>query len=283
MKTNQSAVLLLFLAINQMLATDLTITRLGAQVVLSWPQAGTNEFYLQTATNLSAPVEWNNATDPVTNGSDLVITNDIASTSSFYRLQAWEVLFDGTNTTGLRSPSANSFPSNSWFVTNGTLVSKVVANATNLMTVSTYTSFELRLSWKCDPYGNSGIFYRAGTIPEYQLFDDANVATAGYTDPTYLNPVNLMGAVYGVIAPTNKTLVPTGQWNDCRVVVQGYHVTHWLNGTVIIDYEINNPAYTNFFVQATNTNIAFQNKGTGDHGRTPGVVYYRDIKIRRLP
>jgi hypothetical protein len=92
-----------------------------------------------------------------------------------------------------------------------------------------------------------------------------------------------MGAVYGIIAPTNKTLVPTGQWNDCRVVVQGYHVTHWLNGKVIVDYQINDPAYTNSMPQATNTYIAFQNKGSGDHGRAPGVVYYRDIKIRRLP
>ena len=282
-KRSKLLIPLLFLLMNQVSAADLTINRLGGQVILSWSLASTNDFYLQTATDLSAPIVWTNAPDPATNGSDLVITNDITSTSRFYRLQAWEILFDGTNTMALRSPTANSFPSNSWFVTNGTLVSKVVPNATNLMTESTYTSFELRLGWKCDPYGNSGIFYRLGTIPEYQLFDDADVATAGYTDPTYLNPANLMAAVYGVIAPTNKTLVPTGQWNDCRVIVEGYHATHWLNGTVIVDYQINDPAYTNFFVQATNTYIAFQNKGTGDHGRAPGVVYYRDIKIRRLP
>ena len=291
MKTNKATslgILVLILRMNQAFSTDVTINRSGSQVILSWPLADTNEFYLQTTTNLSAPIAWLNAADPATNGNSLVVTNQIAGTNSFYRLQAWEVLFDGTNTTALRSPTANSFPSNSWVVTNGTLMSKVVANATNFMTVSTYTNFELRLNWKCDPYGNSGIFYRrppgvASDIPEYQLFDDANVATAGYTDSTYQNPVNLMGAVYGIIAPTNKTLVPAGQWNDCRVVVQGYHVTHWLNGKVIVDYQINDPVHTNSMSQATNTYIAFQNKGTGDHGRAPGVVYYRDIKIRRLP
>src|SRR6266704_4805831 len=272
-------VLVPFLALNSVSATELIITRFGSEVVLSWPQESTNVFYLQTASNLSDPIAWLKAQDPFTNGSTLVITNQITSTNTFYRLQAWEILFDGTNTTALRSATANSFPSNSWVVTNGTIMSKVVANATNLMTVSTYTNFELRLSWKCDPYGNSGIFYRRplGTdsaAPEYQLFDDANVGTAGYTDSTYLNPVNLMGAVYGIIAPTNKTLVPTGEWNDCRIVVQGYHATHWLNGKVIVDYQINNPAYTNIFVQTTNTYISFQNKGTGDHGMVPGVVYF---------
>jgi hypothetical protein len=92
-----------------------------------------------------------------------------------------------------------------------------------------------------------------------------------------------MGAVYGRIAPTNKTLAATGQWNDCRVIVQDFHVTHWLNGKLIVDYLINSPAWTNVFVQATNSYIAFQNIGNNAHGVVPGVIYYRDIKIRRLP
>lgn len=272
--------LVLFLAINPLLATDVTINYSGDQVLLSWPLASTNDFYLQTATDLSAPVAWNNAPDPGTNGSDLVVTNPIVGTSTFYRLQAWDYLFDGTNTAAFGAGTA--FPSNSWFVTNGMLVSKVVASAANLVTVNTYTNFELRWRWKCAPNGNSGVFYRAATIPEYQLFDDADVATSHYTDNTYLNPVNLMGAVYGLIAPTAKQLVPTGQWNECRVTVRGYHATHWLNGKVVVDYQINNPAYSSC-TQATNTNIAIQNKGTGDHGMVPGVVYYSYIKLRRLP
>ena len=279
--TTSLVTLLLFFSINRGFATDVAIECLGDQAVLSWPLASTNDFCLQTTTNLSAPVVWSNAADPATNGSDLVVTNPIASTSTFYRLQAWEYLFDGTNTAAFGVGTA--FPSNSWFVTNGTLASKVVASAPGLVTVNTYTNFELRWLWSCATNGNSGVFYRAATNPEYQLFDDANVATSHYTDNTYLNPVNLMGAVYGLIAPTNKRLVPTGQWNECRVTVQGYHATHWLNGNVIVDYQINNPAYASYLTQATNTQIAFQNKGIGDHGVVPGVVYYGYIKIRRLP
>lgn len=273
--------LVLLLSIIKVSATDLAIHCSGNQVVLSWPLASTNDFYLQTTTNLLAPVAWSNAADPVTNGNSLVVMNPIPSTSTFYRLKAWEVLFDGTNTASFGSGTA--FPSNSWFVTNRMLTSKVVANAGNLVTVSTYTNFELRLSWKCETNGNSGIFYRAGTSPEYQLFDDANVATSHYTDNIYLDPVNLMGAVYKYIPAMNKHLVPTGQWDDCRVIVQGYHATHWLNGNVVVDYQINDPSFVNIFVQATNTQIAFQNKGTGDHGVVPGVVYFGHIKIRRLP
>jgi ribosomal protein S18 acetylase RimI-like enzyme len=48
------------------------------------------------------------------------------------------------------------------------------------------------------------------------------------------------------------------------------------------DYQINDPAYAGVFTQATNTYIAFQNRGNRDDGVVPGVVYFRDIKIRRL-
>jgi len=289
MKKTILFIALSFVTISQVLATSVSISNSGSQVILSWPQAGTNDFYLQSATNLLAQIAWSNASDPATNGSNLVVTNQSTSTSSFYRLQAWEVLFDGTNTSAFRSSSSALFPSNSWYVTNGMLVSKVVANATNFMTVSTYTNFELRVLWKCATNGNSGIFYRYASpnysgIPEYQLFDDANVSTSLYSNGQYTHQSNLMAAVYAIIAPTNKVLVPTGQWNDCRVIVQGYHVTHWLNGRVVVDYQINDPAYTSLIPQGiTNSYIGFQNKGTGDDGITPGVVYFGYMKIRRLP
>jgi hypothetical protein len=140
-------VLVLFLLIQQVLATDLTITRSGGEVILAWPLVSPNDCYLQSVTNVSFPLDWSNEKDPATNDSSLAVTNQIASTSSLFRLQAWELLFDGTNTSAFRSFSSILFPSNSWFVTNGTLASRVVPNGTNLMTKSTYTNFELR--WSC--------------------------------------------------------------------------------------------------------------------------------------
>ena len=270
---------------NDVLAADLTIARSNDQVVLTWPRATTNDFYVQVATNLAPPPVWNSAADPATNADTLAVTDPAAGPSQFYRLQAWEVLFDGTNTAAFRSSASPLFPSNSWVVTSGTLASRVVPNATSLMTIDTYTNFELRFAWKCETNGNSGIFYRGNGNPEYQLFDDANVASSPYryVFANYTNETDLMGAVFGKIAPTNKTLVPTRQWNECRIVVQGYHSTHWLNGHLIIDYQINDPAYGNYFTQATNTHVFIQNKGTGDDGVVPGVVYFRDIKIRSLP
>jgi hypothetical protein len=119
MKTNRTTELVLvalIFAINHSWAMDVSINSSGNQVILSWPVASTNDFYLQTSTNISNHLAWSNTADPTTNGNTLVITNVATSTDSFYRLQAWEVLFDGTNTSAFRSGSSTLFPSNSWYV-----------------------------------------------------------------------------------------------------------------------------------------------------------------------
>src|ERR1035441_7027691 len=121
MKNNMLIIAVSLLTISQVLATNIAISNSGSQVILSWPLAGTNDFYLQSATNLSSRLAWSNASDPATNGSNLAVTNQPTSIGTFYRLQAWEVLFDGTNTSAFRSSSSTLFPSNSWYVTNGML------------------------------------------------------------------------------------------------------------------------------------------------------------------
>src|SRR5712672_2922511 len=99
-----------------------------------------------------------------------------------------------------------------------------------------------------------------------------------------------MAAEYNLFAPTNKTLVPVGQWNECRLLLQGNHVTHWLNGGVVIDYYINSTAWTNALTAAGG---AYNVSGMGQ-GTAPGIGYimlrsdvaptwFRKIKIRPLP
>jgi hypothetical protein len=276
-------------------AIEVTITRAGTNIVLSWPRDTINEFYLQKAANLAYPLIWTNEADPVTNGTDLTVTKSLTGPGCFYRLQAWENLFDGTNVSAFRefpTNASNSFPSNSWLVTNGILATRVVANPTHLITRVAYSDCELRWRWKTDTNGNSGVFYRetsqsnslSAVSQEYQLLDDQNRTEV--TDPRHQ-----LAAVWGLISATNRQLVPTTNWNDCRVIVSGNRVQHWLNGRVVIDYYINSPQWTNivspsaigYFGQATNAYLGFQNIGNNDAGVVPGMTYFQDIKVRRLP
>ncbi len=36
-----------------------------------------------------------------------------------------------------------------------------------------------------------------------------------------------------------KSLNPVGAWNSSKIVVNGNHVEHWLNGQKVVEYELN--------------------------------------------
>ncbi|MEJ0091182.1 MAG: DUF1080 domain-containing protein [Limisphaerales bacterium] len=294
MKTKLAKAIILAIIItgaSQVTATSLTIGVSGNQIGLSWPLVATNDFYVQYAPTLSSVTNWVNADDPTTNGASLTVTDYGTNSSRFYRLQAWQILFDGTSTSSFRAYRQTSFPgTNQWVVTtNGELMAVTNAAPVELITTNQYGSYELRWEWKTASKGNSGVQYRANETyassasagPEYQLYDDLGISVAAN---------KTMGAVFAMFAPTNKVLVPIGQWNTCRLILQGNHVQHWLNGGIVVDYYINSSAWTNALVAAGGAyNVAGMGQGT-----SPGMGYimlrndvgptwFRNIKIRPLP
>ncbi|MBI3854045.1 MAG: DUF1080 domain-containing protein [Verrucomicrobia bacterium] len=273
------------------LAVDavLQITRSEDKLIISWPQDTANQFYLQSTASLSPPVLWSNVTNEVvTVGSDFVITNDATELASFYRLQAWEVLFDGTNTSAFRTYRGTTFPSNNWMVISNELrtVPTNSANWISIITTNTYSDFELQLEWNATVAGNSGVFYRVSEAPdgpeksgpENQIVDDA-------THPNGTNPVTSASSVFGVIAPTNKVLNPAGQFNTVRIVILTNHVEQWLNGNRVVEYNLNSQEFMSMvstsrysgdslYGKVTNGGIVLQHHNAS--------VAYRNVRIRRL-
>ena len=45
-----------------------------------------------------------------------------------------------------------------------------------------------------------------------------------------------------MVAPGEKQLKPVGEFNHSRIVVQGKHVGHWLNGAKVVDTQLDSPA-----------------------------------------
>ena len=200
--------------------------------------------------------------------------------------QGWTVLFDGTSTAAWRGYNRDSFPADSWSVEGGLLRPLVAASATDLMTREEYRDFDLELDWKLAAKGNSGILYRVAELPppepswhsgpEMQILDDD--AYRGNPPSTWT------GALYDLIEPKDKLVHPLGEWNHARVVVQGRHVEHWLNGRRLLAYELGSPelqaliAKSKFkdlprFARETAGHIVLQHHGGG--------VWFRDVKVRR--
>jgi hypothetical protein len=102
-----------------------------------------------------------------------------------------------------------------------------------------YGDFELRLEYRLQPGGNSGVYLRApreGHISrvgmEIQLLDDFH--------PRYakLDFYQYTGSIYHVAAPTQRASKPAGQWNALTIRARGEHVVILLNGKKVQDADL---------------------------------------------
>jgi hypothetical protein len=196
----------------------------------------------------------------------------------------WRALFDGATTGGWRGYKRRDMPGG-WKVVDGALTR--VGDGGDIITVDQFTNFELALDWKVAPGANSGIFYRVvegpertyHSGPEMQVLDDARHADGKAR-------LTAAGSLYGLYAPTADVVKPAGEWNAARVVANGAHVEHWLNGVKIVDYELWSAEWERLvaaskfnewptYGRAKRGHIALQ-----DHG---DWVAYRNIKIKVLP
>ena len=201
-----------------------------------------------------------------------------------YSTSGWRPLFDGRTTAGWRGYRKSDAPSG-WQVVDGALTR--VDKGGDLITTDQFANFELTLDWKIAPGGNSGIIYRVTeqadesymSGPEMQVLDDAR-------HPDGQSRLTSAGSDYALYPAPPNIVRPAGEWNAIRLIVNGNHVEHWLNGIKVVEYELGSPDWSakvaaSKFAQwptygrATTGHIALQ-----DHG---DWVAYRNIKIRVLP
>ena len=199
------------------------------------------------------------------------------------RAAGWQLLFDGKSTSGWRGFRQETTPAG-WQVAEGLLTR--AASGGDIITIEQFADFELKLEWKVAEGGNSGIMFRVTedqrrtwhSGPEMQVLDDAR-------HPDGRVPETTAGSNYGLHAPKPGAVRPAGSWNEARLLVQGTHVEHWLNGVKVVEYELQSDEWEELVSQTKFDTIpAYGRQPTGhialqDHG---DWVAYRNIKIRRL-
>lgn len=171
--------------------------------------------------------------------------------------ETWRILFDGTSTDAFRGWDSDRFPEKGWTIENGCLKCEKTNGRPNggggdIVTKESFDDFELRWEWEIAPKGNSGVKYMTrkrkhfakgqelfggddGTTlvgHEYQMLDDANHPDAKN------GPLRKTASFYQIIAPKNANPQSPGEFNESRLIVEGNHVEHWLNGVKVLEYEL---------------------------------------------
>lgn len=224
------------------------------------------------------------------------------SLSAEERAAGWDLLFDGYSTAGWRGIAKETFPKKGWEIGSGEIRTKSSdgaesANGGDIITLKEYgPDFELSWEWKMlTKGGNSGVKYfvkeelttdgNYGFGLEYQILDDMNHPwmLEGKMQP---NDYHTVGSLYEFFpASKDKKVNPLGEWNRSRIVSNGSHVEHWLNGVKILEYERGGKKFNLMLKKSKFNDIEnFGKEVKGhillqDHG---SQVNFRNIKIRPL-
>jgi hypothetical protein len=218
--------------------------------------------------------------------------------------EGWKLLFDGKTFQGWRGIGRDHVPNGLWVIEDG-LIKKVntgdvkklpdgrPVEGGDLMTTETYENFDLSFEWKINKAGNSGLKYNVSEEMaekfgskysalgfEYQLLDDDAAAYKGK-----LKPSQFSGSLYDLLPSKNVVLKPVGEFNSSRILVNGNHVEHWLNGIKVVEFEFGSKELDEAYkVSKFNKIPGFQDK------RKAHIVlqnhndesWFRNIKIREL-
>ena len=85
--------------------------------------------------------------------------------------------------------------------------------------------------------------------------------------------------------PQNAQVVPIDEWNTSRIIVNGSHVQHYLNGSLVVEYNLWSDDW-----KSRKSNGKWKDHpqygmaktgyiGLQDHG---GLTQFRNIKIKEL-
>ncbi len=236
----------------------------------------------------------------------------------------WKLLFDGKSMKGWLPVAADT-----WGVEDGCLKSLArPVLREDLITKRQFGDFELAFEWKVAPGSNSGVKYkiqdtvlvddkqtpekmsfekqvnyfmktRAGKRELVQRGHDAQIFPVAYEyqvidnekhSDALRNASSRAGALYRMSVPKQAVTKPVGEFNQARIVVQGKHVEHWLNGVKVVDTSFDAPEVRAGIEQRwaadspvrdllermpkTRCPISLQNHND--------VAWYRNIKIREL-
>lgn len=151
----------------------------------------------------------------------------------------------------------------------------------NLFTEQEYSNFVFRFEFRTEPAGNNGVGIRA-PLEGDAAYVGMEIQILDNEAPQYKNlrPAQYHGSVYDVIPAKRGYLKKAGEWNEEEILAQGRHIKVTLNGTVILDADLDSVKDPEVLkkhpgLARTRGHIGF----LGHHS----LVEFRNIGIKELP
>jgi hypothetical protein len=185
------------------------------------------------------------------------------------KAEGWKLLFDGRTFAGWEDPARKSPPGDSFTIDDGCLkATRKPRFNEDLFSRDRFENFELLFDWRISEGGNSGVKYRIQDHvwveePPGKKFEDqvalafANRVTkrpdkghdyvVGFEYQCIDNErhpdgrrggSHASGALYDMVAPSAQAAKPAGEFNVARLIVNGSHIEHWLNGVKVVDADL---------------------------------------------
>jgi hypothetical protein len=149
----------------------------------------------------------------------------------------WVSLFNGKDLTGWKNNGEEK-----WVVEQGTILCESTANKYGYLTTEkNYRDFHLRLKFKGEAAGNSGVFFHAritGIDPKHGPDIEGMQAEVDPSVGKHTGALFESGGRGWVAMPTaeGEQALKSGEWNDLEVSARGNHIVTQLNGVKIVDY-----------------------------------------------
>lgn len=198
----------------------------------------------------------------------------------------WRLLFDGKTFNGWEKLSNAG-----WVIDSGLLMAQAFngGGQKDIITTDQFENFEFSVEFKISKATNSGIKYLVTNNYqghessylglEYQILDDVNFK---YPERGVYRS---LASLYDLIPSNKKGIITLNKWNIAKIIVQGNHIEHWLNGEKVVAYDRSTEIFKSLvegskyrdlenFGKAARGHILLQNEGT--------PVVFRSIKIKTI-
>ena len=152
----------------------------------------------------------------------------------------------------------------------------------NIYTTGQYSDFVLRFEFRLTPGANNGLAIRA-PLTGNPAYVGMEIQILDNTSPKYKNlkPYQYHGSIYGVVPAKRGYLKPIGEWNYEEVIAKGPHIIVKLNGTTIVDADIDKASAAGTMDGRSHPGLkrATGHIGFCGHG---DYVEFRNLRIKSL-